>query len=99
MCRKANRKSQKLSHFFEGDRENKHITKTCLYTHNFDPLKPHFYIVKLGFTGICISYLIFAQKHGLWVLIRTAFDLLDIFYVSDLRLIQCLKDNTTIHVY
>ena len=25
------------------------ITKTCLY--NFDPLKPHFYIVKLGFTG------------------------------------------------
>ena len=24
------------------------ITKTCLY--NFDPLKPHFYIVKLGFT-------------------------------------------------
>ena len=26
------------------------ITKTCLY--NFDPLKPPFYIVKLGFTGI-----------------------------------------------
>ena len=26
------------------------ITKTCLY--NFDPLKSHFYIVKLGFTGI-----------------------------------------------
>ena len=25
------------------------ITKTYLY--NFDPLKPHFYIVKLGFTG------------------------------------------------
>ena len=25
-----------------------HITKTRLY--NFDPLKPHFYIVKLGFT-------------------------------------------------
>ena len=24
------------------------IMKTCLY--NFDPLKPHFYIVKLGFT-------------------------------------------------
>ena len=24
------------------------ITKTCLY--NFEPLKPHFYIVKLGFT-------------------------------------------------
>ena len=31
------------------------ITKTCLY--NFDPLKPHFYIVKLGFTGIGIIFL------------------------------------------
>ena len=37
------------------------ITKTCLY--NFDPLKPHFYIVKLGFTGVHIIFLIFAQTH------------------------------------
>ena len=37
------------------------ITKTCLY--NFDPLKPHFYIVKLGFTGVYIIFLISAQKH------------------------------------
>ena len=29
--------------------------KTCLY--NFDPLKPHFYIVKLGFTGVYIIFL------------------------------------------
>ena len=29
------------------------ITKTHLY--NVDPLKPHFYIVKLGFTGVYIS--------------------------------------------
>ena len=34
------------------------ITKTCLY--NFDPLKPHFYIVKLGFTGVYIILLISA---------------------------------------
>ena len=47
-----------------------HITKTCLY--NFDPLKPHFYTVKLGFTGVYIIFLIPAQKHRLWVLIRTA---------------------------
>ena len=40
--------------------------KTCLY--NFDPLKPHFYIVKLGFTGVYIIFLISAQKHRLWVL-------------------------------
>ena len=42
------------------------ITKTCLY--NIDPLKPHFYIVKLGFTGVYIIFLISAQKHRLWVL-------------------------------
>ena len=46
------------------------IMKTCLY--NLDPLKPHFYIVKLGFTGVYIIFLISAQKHRLWVLVRTA---------------------------
>ena len=40
--------------------ESLHITKTCLY--NFDPLKPHFYIVKLGFTGVYIIFLISAQN-------------------------------------
>ena len=29
--------------------------KTYLY--NFNPLKPHFYIVKLGFTGVYIIFL------------------------------------------
>ena len=38
---------------------------TCLY--NFDPLKPHFYVVKLGFTGVYIIFHISAQKHRLWV--------------------------------
>ena len=33
------------------------ITKT----YNFYPLKPHFYIVKLGFTGVDIIFLISAQ--------------------------------------
>ena len=46
-----------------------YITKTCLY--NVDPLKPHFkphfYIVKLGFTRVYIIVLISAQKHRLWV--------------------------------
>ena len=42
------------------------IMKTHLYDVDF--LKPHFYIVKLGFTGICIIFLISAQKHSLWVL-------------------------------
>ena len=39
--------------------------------YNFDPLKPHFYVVKLGFTGVYILFLIFAQKYRLWVLVRT----------------------------
>ena len=46
------------------------IMKTCLY--NVDPLKPHFYIVKLGLTWVYIIFLISAQKHRLWVLFRTA---------------------------
>ena len=36
------------------------ITKTRLYI--FDLNKPHFYIVKLGFTGVYIIFLIFAQN-------------------------------------
>ena len=36
------------------------ITKTCLY--NIDPFKPQFYIVKLGFTGVYISFPISAQN-------------------------------------
>ena len=43
------------------------ITKTYLYS--FDPLKPHFYIVKLGFTGIYIIFLISAQIHILRILV------------------------------
>ena len=38
-----------------------YITKACLY--NVDPLKPHFYIVKLGFTGVHIIFLISAQNN------------------------------------
>ena len=36
------------------------ITKTYLY--NFDLIKPHFYTVKLGFTGVYIIFLISAQN-------------------------------------
>ena len=35
------------------------ITKTDPYI--LDPLKPHFYIVKLGFTGVYIIFLVFAK--------------------------------------
>ena len=31
-----------------------------------------FYIVKLGYAGVYLCFLIFAPKHRLWVLVRTA---------------------------
>ena len=39
-----------------------YITKTYLY--NFDPLKPHVYIVKLGFTVVYIIFSYFCPKHS-----------------------------------
>ena len=45
---------------FHGERKKNTIMKTRLY--NFDPLKPHFYIVKLGFTGVYIIFLISAKN-------------------------------------
>ena len=41
--------------------------KHTYINYNFDPLKPHFYIVKLGFTGVYIIFVISTQKHRLWV--------------------------------
>ena len=35
------------------------ITKTCLF--NFDPLKPHFYIVRLGLTGVYTIFSYFSK--------------------------------------
>ena len=34
--------------------------KTCLY--NFDTLKPHFYVEKLGFAGVYINFSYFCSK-------------------------------------
>ena len=45
--------------------------KHTYIVYNFDPLKPHLYIVKLGFTGVYIIFLISAQKYRLWVLVKT----------------------------
>ena len=64
--------------------------KTCL--NNFDPLKPHFYIVKLGFTGVYIVFLISAQKHRLWVLVRTS--LPTIYVLSrNMKNVRFLSEN------
>ena len=36
------------------------ITKACLY--NIDPLRPHYYKVKLGFTGVYIIFLLLPKN-------------------------------------
>ena len=45
---------------FHGEVRKIFITKTRLY--NFDPLKPHFYIAKLGFTGVYIIFLLLLKS-------------------------------------
>ena len=64
MCRYFPADSHMLLHVYhklqQGNLLSYAITKMCLY--NVDPLKPHFYIVKLGFTGVYINFLIFAQN-------------------------------------
>ena len=50
--------------------------------YNFDPLKSHFYIVKLGFTGVYIIFLISAQRHRLWVLVRDGSNEYTIYVLS-----------------
>ena len=54
--------SREMSSYFLKKKyeNNQNIRKTCLY--KFDPLKPHFYIVKLGFTGVYIIFHISAQN-------------------------------------
>ena len=51
-----------IKHFIKTERTDRKIdiTKTCLY--NSDPLKPHFYIAKLGFTGVNIIFLMSAEN-------------------------------------
>ena len=41
-----------------------HDTKACMY--NVDPLKRHFNIVKLWFTGVYITFLISVQNIDCW---------------------------------
>ena len=49
------------------------LYRATFMTHMTTPhYTPHFYIVKLGFTGVYLIFLIFALKHRSWVLIRTA---------------------------
>ena len=56
--------------------------KTCPCNEHL--LTPHFYIhvVKMGFTGVYIFFLIFALKHRSWVLVRTASRVPTIYVLS-----------------
>ena len=44
------------------------IRKTCPC--NIYPLKPHFYIVKLGYAGVYLFFLFLLEKNRLWVHVR-----------------------------
>ena len=56
------------------------IRKTCPC--NAYPHKPQFHIVKLGYAGVYLFFLIFAPKHRLWVLVRTAYHVPTIYVLS-----------------
>ena len=43
-----------INHKLSKDHRERRINNTKTRLYDFDPLKPHFYIVKLGFTGINI---------------------------------------------
>ena len=45
---------------------------TKIYLYYSDSLESHLFIVKLGFTGVYIIFLISTEKYRLWVLVRTA---------------------------
>ena len=47
--------------------------KTYLY--NFDPLRSHIYIVKLGLTGVHIIFLTSAQKHSTHIVLTSTHNL------------------------
>ena len=54
------------------------VDEKCILHHentfSFEPLNPNFYIIKLGFTGVCINCLISALKHRFVVLVRNRLD-------------------------
>ena len=60
-CIKAGKKNKKQKKKKKKKKKKTlYITKTRLY--NFDPLKPHFYIVKLWFTSVYIIFLNLRKK-------------------------------------
>ena len=55
---------------FESRALSARVTKqivTILVKHVINPLMPHFYITKLGFTGVYVFHLSFALNHRLCV--------------------------------
>ena len=49
-----------------------HCSIVITFPCNVYPLTPHVYLAKMGYAGVYIFFLIFAPKHRLWVLVRTA---------------------------
>ena len=62
------------------------ITKTCLY--NSGPLKPHFYIVKLGFTGVYIIFLISGQNIDCGYSLEPVYEKYQIFLSENFQFLE-----------
>ena len=65
---------------------------------NEDPLTPHFYIVKRGFTGVYIFFIIFALKHKLWVLVRNRLNEAVLTCTNNLCFEQNRENITNFHL-
>ena len=48
---------------------NSHVKRIAFGNKEHTTDKPHFYILKLGFTGYTLCFLSITQKHRLWVLV------------------------------
>ena len=68
-----------------------------IYPCNEDSLSTHFYMLKLGFTGVYIVFLLFFSKHRLWVLVRTT-SLLWLWLVSGIYVMSKTKKNVSIFI-
>ena len=68
-----------------------------LYLYNFDPLKPHFYIVKLAFTGVYIFFFIFAPPST--DLRETRITKISGYMIPEkyIRLYHCFEGDTNVH--
>ena len=72
-----------------------HFTIPKIGLYNFDPLKPHFYIVKLGFTGVYIVFFFlflfktYIAKQTIRMKCHAVFSLIIVFFFLNNQNVVC----------